>query len=182
MTRQVARQEYETGMWENGTYAFTLKSIRVGVQHDIFNDVDRVRAQFIFEDEDGDVLESSPTNLTKNLAYNDRSKFFEYLGALHGTPIKEADAVIVDMPGVNEWADAEALPRFYTSGDRPVDVASITVNEIEVLNNDKKVNITLTKELSAKGNQFNKIVTIAPQGGGGKVKKPAIERPAGIPE
>jgi hypothetical protein len=179
MSKAVAQREYETGIWENGTYSFSLKGIRVGVQHDSFNDVDRVRAQFIFEDEDGGVLESNTINLTKNLAYNDKSKFFEYLGALHGERIKESDVVVVTMPGVDTWEDAEALPRFYTSGERPVDVTSVTVNGVEVLGNGKKPNITLSKEISSKGNPYNKIVTIAPSGGGGKVKR---EKPAGAPE
>lgn len=179
MTAQPAQREYETGMWNSGTYPFTLRSIRVGVQFDTFNSVDRVRAQFIFEDEDGDVLESNTINLTRNLAYNDRSKFFEYLGALHGAQIKESDALEIDIPGVNTWSDAEALPRFYTSGDRPEEVKSITVNGVEILGNGKAVNITLSKEKSDKGREYNKITTIAPQGGGGKVKR---EAPAGAPQ
>lgn len=180
MTPAPAQNDYETGIWNNGTYPFTLRGIRVGKQFDTFNDVDRVRAQFIFVDEDGDVLESNTINLTKNLAFNDRSKFFEYLGALAGAPIKEGDAVTLDIPGVNTWEDMEALPRFYTSGERPVEVASITVNGTEILGSDKPVNITLVKEVGSKsGREYNKITTIAPQGGGGKVKKAA---PAGMPQ
>jgi hypothetical protein len=169
---------YTKGTWNSGTYQFTLFKIEAGIAFNKFNEEWSPSLRFIFVDAEGDAVESNTIRMPKGLQYNDKANLWNYVGALYGQPLTEADQVDFVIPGVETYEQLFEMPKFFTAGDKVLEVESIKVNGQELIGSDRQVNLTLSKEISAKGNEYNTISTIAPVGGGGKVKR---EKPAGAP-
>lgn len=165
----VAERSGEQAVREPGTYEFQLVEVQAGLMASQFSEEPKPALRFIFEDDEGRLsgLVNIPSigrtpDGSYGLLYNEKSKFWQVLGALWGRAVGPQDASLLDMdiPGVNRPEDLKRLPLFFTEGQEPVRVV-IRMGEEEITAPGRPVLLTIaTKE---KGDRVvNNIIQYAP--------------------
>lgn len=168
---------YELAEYNDGTYEFTLLKIEAGMHRNDYqgNITEKPAFRFIFQDDDGECIESNTINLPQGLAYNDRAKFWHYIGALANKAMDVGVNIEMDIEGVNSYEDLFEMPWFFTTGNTVKEVKSLKIDGVELIGSPNKVLLNLTNKTSSKGNNYLVINSVsAPAGsGGGKRKKQA---------
>lgn len=152
----VAERSGEQAVREPGTYEFQLVEVQAGLMASQFSEEPKPALRFIFEDDDGRL--SGIVNIPSigrtpdgsyGLLYNEKSKFWQVVGALWGRAVGPQDASLLDMdiPGVNRPEDLKRLPLFFTEGQEPVKGVVIRMGEEEITAPGRPVLLTIaTKE------------------------------------
>lgn len=152
----VAERSGEQAVREPGTYEFQLVEVQAGLMASQFSEEPKPVLRFIVEDDEGRLsgLVNIPSigrtpDGSYGLLYNEKSKFWQLVGALWGRAVGPQDASLLDMdiPGVNRPEDLKRLPLFFTEGQEPVKGVVIRMGEEEITAPGRPVLITIaTKE------------------------------------
>lgn len=152
----VAERSGELAVREPGTYEFQLVEVQAGLMASQFSEEPKPALRFLFEDDEGRLsgLVNIPSigrtpDGSYGLLYNEKSKFWQVVGALWGRAVGPQDASLLDMdiPGVNRPEDLKRLPLFFTEGQEPVKGVVIHMGEEEITAPGRPVLLTIaTKE------------------------------------
>lgn len=137
---------------EPGTYEFQLVEVQAGLMTSQFAEGPKPALRFIFEDDEGRL--SGIVNIPSigrtpdgayGLLYNEKSKFWQVVGALWGRAVGPQDASLLDMdiPGVSTPEDLKRLPLFFAE-EQPVKGVVIRMGEEEITAPGRPVLLTLT--------------------------------------
>lgn len=151
----VVERSGEQAVREPGTYEFQLLEVQAGLMASQFSEEPKPALRFIFEDDEGRL--SGLVNIPSigrtpdgfyGLLYNEKSKFWQVVGALWGRAVGPQDASLLDMdiPGVNGPEDLKRLPLFFTEGQEPVKGVTIRMGEEEITAPGRPVLLTIATQ------------------------------------
>jgi hypothetical protein len=166
----VVQQNGEFTLREAGTYEFRLVEVQAGLRDTKFQEEPKPALRFIWEDEEGRL--SDIVNIPAmvrlpdggyGLRWNEKSRFWEVLGALWGRLITEADAALLEMdiPGVSTPEDLARLPHFFTPDQEPVRGVVIRMGEEIISEAGRPVLATVVKK-PGQNREVNVITGYAP--------------------
>ncbi len=166
----VVQQNGEFTVREAGTYELRLVEVQAGLRDTKFQEEPKPALRFIWEDEEGRL--SDIVNIPAlvrlpsgeyGLRWNEKSRFWEVLGALWGRLITEADAPLLEMdiPGVGSPEDLTKLPHFFTPGEEPVRGVVITMGGEVITEPGRPVLATVAKK-PGQNREVNVITGYAP--------------------
>ena len=146
----------EQAVREPGTYEFQLVEVQAGLMTSQFAEEPKPALRFVFEDDEGRL--SGIVNIPSigrapdgsyGLLYNEKSKFWQVVGALWGRAVGPQDASLLDMdiPGVSTPEDLKRLPLFFAEERGAVKGVVIRMGEEEITAPGRPVLLTIaTKE------------------------------------
>ncbi len=155
---------------EPGTYQLHLVEVQAGLRDSKFQEEPRPALRFVWEDEEGRIgdLINIPSivrlpNGAYGLRWNEKSRFWEVVGALWGRIVTEKDAVALEMdiPGVDSPGDLANLPHFFVPGEEPVKGITITMGGEVITEPGRPVLATVAKK-PGQNREVNVITGYAP--------------------
>jgi hypothetical protein len=155
---------------EAGTYELRLVEVHAGLRDTKFQEEPKPALRFIWEDEEGRLSDivNIPAMVrlpdgSYGLRWNEKSRFWEVLGALWGRLITEADAPLLEMliPGVNSPEDLAQLPHFFVPDQEPVQGVIIRMGEEVISEAGRPVLATVVKK-PGQNREVNVITGYAP--------------------
>jgi len=167
----VAERSGEQVVREPGTYEFQLVEVQAGLMASQFSEEPKPALRFIFEDDDGRLsgLVNIPSigrtpDGSYGLLYNEKSKFWQVVGALWGRAVgpQEASLLDMDIPGVKSPEDLKRLPLLFTEGAEPVKGVVIRMGSEEITQPGRAVLLAVSKYTTNSGREANKIISYAP--------------------
>ncbi len=153
-----------------GTYELRLVEVRAGLRDTKFQEEPKPALRFIWEDDEGRLSDfvNIPSIVrlpggTYGLRWNEKSRFWEVVGALWGRIVTEKDAAALEMdiPGVNAPEDLAKLPHFFTPGEEPVAGVVITMGGEVITEPGRPVLATVAKK-EGQSREVNVITGYAP--------------------
>jgi len=155
---------------EPGTYQLQLVEVQAGLRDSKFREEPRPVLRFIWEDEEGRLSDfiniPSIVRLPSGvygLRWNEKSRFWEVVGALWGRIVTEKDVAALEMeiPGVESPEDLAGLPHFFTPGEEPVRGVVITMGGEVITEPGRPVLATVGKK-EGQNREVNIITGYAP--------------------
>jgi hypothetical protein len=166
----VVQQNGEFTLREPGTYEFRLVEVQAGLRDTKFQEEPKPALRFIWEDEEGRL--SDVVNIPAlvrlpsgeyGLRWNEKSRFWEVVGALWGRIVNEEDvpALEMDIPGVNDIGDLARLPHFFVPDQEPVRGVVIRMGGEVISEPGRPVLVTVAKR-PGQNREVNVITGYAP--------------------
>jgi hypothetical protein len=153
-----------------GTYELRLVEVQAGLRDTKFAEEPKPVLRFIWEDEEGRLSDfvnipsiAKLSGGVYGLRWNEKSRFWEVVGALWGRIVteKDAPALELDIPGVESPEDLAKLPHFFVPGEEPIGGVVISMGGEVITEPGRSVLATVAKR-EGQNREVNVITGYAP--------------------